>query len=220
MWFGEDIPADVAAQLTALLVELLAGMRAALAENLVGVYLRGSLALGDFDPATSDVDVFTITERPLTPAEFAALATLHARLAHAANPFGDQLEGQYIDRAAVWRYQPGQRIPAIYRNRNGALEWSEPGANWVIERWIVRERGVTLLGPDPQTLIAPVSSDELRAAVRARLPDWADYANHPEDPDWHTHRGEKAYAVETMCRSLHTLATGAAQTSRKRWPGR
>ena len=201
-----DLPPEVAA----LLDTLLASMREALGANLVGVYLRGSLALGDFDPATSDVDFFSITARPLTTEEFAALASLHVALSASPNSYGDQLEGPYLDRAAAWRYQPEQRIPAI--SRNGALEWSEPGANWVIERWVVRERGVTLLGPDPRELIAPVSTGELRAAVRARLPDWAEFARLPDDPDWHTHRGQKAYCVETMCRALHTLATGEAQT--------
>jgi len=76
----------------------------------------------------------------------------------------------------------------------------------------VRERGRTLLGPDPRTLIAPVAADDPRAAVRSRLPDWADYANQRDDPDWRLHRGHKAYVVETMRRALHTLVTGKAQT--------
>lgn len=201
-----ELPPEV----SALLGALLAGVRETLGDNLIGVYLRGSLALGDFDPATSDVDFFAITGRPLSAEEWTTLATLHATLSASANPYGDQLEGQYIDRAAAWRYQTGQRIPAI--SRNGALEWAEAGANWIIERWVVRERGITLLGPDPRELIAPVSADELRAAVRARLPDWAEFARQPDDPEWHTHRGQKAYCVETMCRALHTLATGEAQT--------
>lgn len=196
-----------------LLETLLTGVHAALGENLVGLYLRGSLAMGGFDPATSDVDFFAITERPLSAEEFAALAALHEELSRLPNPYGDQLEGQYIDRDAAWRYEPGQRIPAIYRN--GALEWSEPGANWIIERWVVRERGATLFGPDPGALLASVSADDLRAAARSRLRDWGDWANQPDDPDWQLHRGHKAYVVETMCRALHTLATGEAQTKQQ-----
>ena len=52
----------------------------------------------------------------------------------------------------------------------------------------------------------------MRAAVRARLRDWADFARQTDDPEWQAHRGHKAYCVETMCRALHTLATGEAQT--------
>ena len=200
----------VSPEVASLLDALTSGVREALGDNLVGVYLRGSLAMGDFDPATSDVDFFTITERPASADEFAALAALQERMSLSSNPFGDQLEGTYVDRPAAWRYEPGRWFPTI--GRNETLEWSEHGANWILERWVIRERGKILLGPDPRALIAPVSNDELRAAVRDRLPDWIEYANQPDDPAWRFHRGHKAYIVETMCRALCTLATGELQT--------
>lgn len=189
-----------------ILGALLAGMPEALGDNLVGVYLRGSLAPGDFDPATSDVDFFAVTARPVSEAEFAALAALHAGLARLPNPFGDQLEGPYIERAGVRRYRRGMRYPTI--GRGEALARREHGANWVLERWVVREHGITLLGPDPRTLIDPVSADELRAAVRARLCDWDVWASQPDDPEWQSPRAHQAYVVETMYRALCTLATG------------
>jgi hypothetical protein len=40
----------------AVLQELLSGARAIIGSRLVGLYLDGSLALGDFDPDTSDLD--------------------------------------------------------------------------------------------------------------------------------------------------------------------
>ncbi len=201
---------EISPEVAALLVALTAGIHEALGENLMGVYLRGSLAMGDFDPATSDVDFFTITERPVSAAEFAALTALHDALSRLPNPYGDQLEGPYIDRAAVWRYEPGRRFPTI--GRNEALEWSEHGANWVLERWVVRERGVTLLGPEPRALIAPVSRDMLRAAIRDRLRDWVDFARQTDDPHWRQHRSHTAYIIETMCRALCSLATGELQS--------
>ena len=199
--------------IAALLDDLIAGVRAALGDNLVGVYVRGSLALGDFDPATSDVDFFAVTERPVNQVEFAALAALHARLSASDNPFGDQLEGPYVDRPAARRYEPGRRYPTI--GRGETLAWTEHGANWVLERWAAREHGVRLLGPDPRELFARVTPDEIRQAVRDRLPDWADFARATDDLDWHTHRGEKAYVVETMCRALCTLATGELRSKRQ-----
>lgn len=185
----------------------LSGIHDILGDNLVGVYLRGSLALGDFDPAASDLDFFAVTERRVSDAEFAALAALHTRLDHLPNRYAAELEGPYIDRAAARRFQPGERHPTI--GRGEALTWHAHGSNWMLERWAVLEHGITLLGPDPKILIAPVSPDDIRAAVRHRLPDWADWANQPDDPDWLLPRGHKAYVVETMCRALCTLSTGA-----------
>src|SRR5262249_55445879 len=85
--------------------------------------------------------------------------------------------------------------------------------NWILERWMVRERSVALVGPDPRTLIAPISAKSLRAAARTRLRDWADWADAPDDPAWLERRGAQAYTVETMCRALHTLATGTLESN-------
>jgi hypothetical protein len=199
------LPTDVSAIVDALL----AGVQLALGKNLMGMYLRGSLALGDFIPATSDIDVLALTERRVGDTEFAALAALHARLDALANPYAGRMEMAYIDHAAIWRFEPGLRHATL--SQGEALAWSEHKAHWILERWVVRERGVVLFGPHPQPLIDPIAPDELRAAVRARLRDWADWAIQPDTSDWLA-RSHTAYVVETMCRALYTLSTGALPT--------
>src|SRR5688572_4941641 len=192
-----DLPEDVASILEALL----GGLREALGENLAGVYLRGSLALGDFIPATSDVDVLTVTERPITDGEFDRLVALHARLDALPSPYARRMEMAHLDRAALRRFEPGLRHATL--GQGEVLAWSEHRDNWILERWTVRERGVVLLGPDPATLIDAITPAELHAAVGARLRDWADWADQLDDPDWLLPRAHKAYVVETMCRALY-----------------
>lgn len=199
---GGNIPQEA----VQILDMLPAGIQEALGNNFVGLYLRGSIAMGEFDPATSDIDFFAVTEHPISDSEFASLAALHARLGQLPNPYGNHLEGPYIHRSAARRFQPGQRHPTIARTE--ALGWAEHRDNWILERWTMREHGITLQGPDPRTLIDPISAGELRQAVLTRLKDWADYASDPDDPGWKMHRGEMAYAVETMCRALFSLASG------------
>ncbi len=186
-----------------MLDALLPGVQAALGSDLVGVYLRGSLALGDFDPVTSDIDFLTVTERPVTENQFAALAELHSGLATLLNPYARHLEGSYIDRMALRRFGPGERRhPSI--GPDWTFGWADHGADWVLERWIVSERGVTLLGPDPKTLIEPITPSELKAAVWEQLCWWAAL---PDAPDWLLRRSYQAFAVETMCRAHFTLRT-------------
>jgi len=60
------VPHEVAS----LLDESLPKIREALTNNFVGAYLTGSLALGCFDPKTSDVDILVVTERPVSNKEF------------------------------------------------------------------------------------------------------------------------------------------------------
>jgi predicted nucleotidyltransferase len=55
-------------------------LRDDLGDELVGLYLSGSLALGGFDQASSDVDVLAATSRVLPQAALDRLASLHAAL--------------------------------------------------------------------------------------------------------------------------------------------
>jgi hypothetical protein len=208
------VHADVLHEVADLLAALLAGMREAFGNNLIGIYLRGSLAMGDFEPGTSDIDFFAVTERRVSDAEFAALADMHAWLDRLPNRYAQQLEGPYIDRAAARRFRPGQRHPTIARGE--ALAWSEHSYNWVLERWMVRKDGLALLGPDPRALIDSATPDELRTAVRLRLRDWVAWVDQPDDPEWLLpRRHHMAYVVETMCRALYTLACGALASKQR-----
>lgn len=80
----DDLPTDVAA----LLKALLPAMKHALADYLVGAYLTGSLALGGYDPETSDVDVVVVTERAIAEVDLAPLKALHDRLPPMGNEYG------------------------------------------------------------------------------------------------------------------------------------
>ncbi len=190
----------------ALLATLQHEVQAILGHDLVGMYVRGSLALGDFIPATSDIDVLTATEQPVDAATFAALHMLHIQLDALPNSFAGRLECTYIDRAALRRFTPSLRHPSLGQGEQ--LSWTEHGTNWIIERWTVREHGVTLLGPPPTTLIDPIDATAIITAVRDRLPDWLDFANQTDDPQWNSSRSHKAYIVETMCRMRYTLTQG------------
>jgi predicted nucleotidyltransferase len=203
-----NLPNDV----QEILDTLLSGVHKALADNLVAVYLRGSLATGEFMPEISDLDILAVTDRPVTEAEFASLVALHASIEQLPNRYADRIEIAYIDRGAMRQFEPGLRHPTL--GQGETLARTEHGANWILERWTVRERGITLFGPDPNALIDPISSQDVRAAVYARLRDWADWTNHSNDPDWKLGPGHKKYVVETMCRALYSIAFGELSNKR------
>lgn len=194
---------------------LLAGIRGALADNVVGVYTRGSLALGGFDAATSDVDLLVVTKRPLSEDGFARLASFHERLLpDERNEYVRRYEISYVDEASIRRMGPGERRHPTVGSISDRLEWYEHRDNWVLERWAVREHGEALSGPDPKSLIDSVLAADIRAAVlselRIRMDDWAD--DDGPAPDWLRHRGAQVFEVETVCRALHTLSTGELRT--------
>jgi hypothetical protein len=192
----------------ALLHYLLTEVRCILVAEFVGMYLYGSLSGGDFDPASSDVDFLVVTAGALPEAMVAALGEMHARIAASGMPWADRLEGSYIPRAAIRRYDPtNNRHPTIGNDWEYGI--GEHNETWVIESAILRERGVTLAGPPSVTLIDFVAPDDLRAAVRVMLRDfWQPLAEGPE-PEWLRPRHYQAFAILTMCRALHTLEHGA-----------
>jgi len=194
-------------EINALLDRLLGDVRRILGTEFVGMYLYGSLSGGDFDPESSDVDFLVVTEHALPKTAVAALGEMHARIAASAIPWADRLEGSYIPRAAIRRYDPtNNRHPTLGADWDYGI--GDHNETWVIESAIIRERGVTLAGPPPATLIDPVSPNELRATVRTILTHlWLRHTEGPE-PEWLRSRHYQAFAILTMCRALYTLEYG------------
>src|SRR5689334_21301087 len=100
MPFSDRLPEAV----RPILALLLSGMQDVLGDQLVGLYLYGSLSSGDFDPASSDVDFVAVTREAITENDpaFERLREMHARIAASGLPFATDLEGSYISQAA-WR---------------------------------------------------------------------------------------------------------------------
>ena len=83
------------------------------------------------------------------------------------------------------------------------------GPTWVLDRWVAREHGLVVAGPDPRELIDPIGPGELRAAVLASmLGDWAGRLEPGADLAWLRPRNYQAFAVLTMCRDLYVLEHG------------
>ncbi len=73
-------------EVNAVLALLLEGVRAVLGEELIGLYLFGSLSGGDFDPASSDVDFLVVTAGALPDGMLEGLREMHGRIAASGLP--------------------------------------------------------------------------------------------------------------------------------------
>jgi ADP-ribose pyrophosphatase YjhB (NUDIX family) len=201
------------AEIRALLDQLLAGARGVLGPRLFGLYVGGSLAIGDFAPDRSDVDFVAVTDGEIGDDDVSRLAALHARLAAGPSRWGDELEGSYVSLAAL--VAPGLRAirhPYIDRGTGAlAMVATAPGY-WEIQRWLLREHGIAVTGPSLRDAIGPVGPDRLRAAVVDILQEW--WLPMLADPTRlsASRFGYRCYAVLIMCRILYTLADGAIVT--------
>jgi hypothetical protein len=190
-----------------LLRQLLDEVRGRLGHHFVGMYLYGSLAAGDFAPESSDIDFLVVTDGDLSGGLFQALREMHARVAAGGSKWATELEGSYIPRRALRRHDPRDaRHPHIERG-GGGLNFEQHGADWVVQRHVLRERGVTLAGPPAETLIDPVGPGELRRGVRELLRNW--WVPMLSDPVRLRGPGYRRYAIVTMCRMLYTFRHGA-----------
>jgi predicted nucleotidyltransferase len=191
--------------------------RGVLEERFVGMYLYGSLATGDFDPDRSDIDFVVVADGELTPVQIAALTKAHDRFAESGSPWAIEVDGSYIPREALRRYDSSRARHLHVERGVGKLRMEHFGPDWVIQRQVLREHGVALAGPPPATLIDPVHPDEIFEAVRAvALDAWAPLG---EDLASLSHWGGQVFAILTMCRLLHTLETGdlASKQAAGRW---
>ena len=183
--------------------------RSILGQRLVGMYLYGSLAAGDFSPDRSDIDFVVVINGELSGMHLTELARMHERFATGDSPWATEIDASYIPRDALRRYDPKHaRHPHVERGV-GKLRIEHFGPDWVIQHHVLREYGVALAGPPAHTLIDPVSPEDIRRAVRGLAFDvWAPLCEDPAQlASWHW--GAQVYAILTMCRMLHTLKTGA-----------
>ena len=77
----------------------------------------------------------------------------------------------------------------------------------IIQRHILREHGMAVVGPRPHILLAPVTAPELRSAVRDMLAHW--WRPLLDDPAWLHQESNQPFAILTMCRMLYTYEHGA-----------
>ena len=207
------------ADLNGVLETLLVDARAALGANFCGAYLQGSFAVGDAD-RYSDVDVIVVTEDEIDDDQQAALQEMHARLYRLEASWAQHLEGSYVPTHRIRSVDPTR---AAYRHLdNGAtrLEWDNH-CNTAVIRWSLREHGVVLAGPEPRTLVDPVSAVQLRMNILEAMRECWRFAHESQErfevfgmdtPGMS--RWKQQFLVQWFCRSLHTLEFGAVASKK------
>ena len=184
----------------------------ALGPGLVGVYAGGSWALGDYLPGRSDLDLAVVVDRPVSKARAAAVVS---RLRHESLPCPARLLElvAYLDETArsgsatadfELNVNTGARVPLAVQSRDSP---GEVAHHWFpIDRSVLSQAGVALLGPPAAEVFAPIPRAEL-------LPVVADSVA------WQRRHGGSGDAVLNACRALRYANEGrwASKPAAGRW---
>jgi predicted nucleotidyltransferase len=188
---------------TSLLDRIVEDVRRLLGDDLVGLYLHGSLAFGCFNPARSDIDFLVVVRDRLDPEIKRRLAHILLDLSRAAPAKG--LEMSVLTRASLRQF----RYPTPYEFHFSKLwidRYEADAVDFETERidpdlaahlTVTRERGVCLFGAPIEHVVSPIPR---RAYLQSIAADSA-VAGHNivSDP---------VYGVLNLCRTLAFIAEG------------
>lgn len=211
----QEIPDDPYPELRQVLTIFVDEVAAALGENLVGIYLVGSLASGDFD-LDSDVDFLVVTQLEVSEVDMQRLQAIQAEI-HKIDCYpAKHLEGSFISLSDLNDWQiVGEKKLYYFDNGSTTFEQSTHDNQWHV-RWILRERGITLIGQKPQTILQPIPLSELlneiKTAMLEEMKIFNEEINRPLS-FWNSRFGQ-CFVVLTYCRMLHTLHTGTVQSKK------
>lgn len=150
-------------------------VRTVLGENLVGIYLHGSLAMGSFNPEASDIDLLVMMKRRLPPETKRLLSGLLLTQSRAPRP----LEVSFLVQTDLrpWRHPAPYDLhySEYWRERFEAnlsrLDWEVWGSaertdpDLAAHMTILRERGVVLYGPPSREVFPPVPPQDYLDAI-------------------------------------------------------
>ena len=199
-------------EISNLLNELRTGIASILGDDFVGLYLFGSLVYGDFTDGVSDIDLVTVTRRIITERDIDQLREMHRNIVERHPAWDDRIEVAYQSLHGLRTFRT-ERSPMGIISPGEPLHLVEAGDEWLVNWYFVLDHGVTLAGPPPDTIIAPIPDELFVEAAREMAREWSRRIHEVTDQ-----RGE-SYAILTVCRALYTHHTGAHVSKQRaaRW---
>jgi hypothetical protein len=194
-----------------LLTDWTEGVKMLLSENLVGLYLSGSLTYGDFELGRSDIDLQAVVKRPLNEGELASIEQLHKDLSERYPAWESRLECSYVPLELMREILP-PKTPRPWWGFDTFYAEATAGNEWIINHYLLLKYGVALYGPNFNTLIPALDVREVqKASARDLFKEWEPKIN---DPEWLANSHYQSYLVLNLCRILHTVVGGEPGTKK------
>jgi len=177
-----------------------------LGDNLIGLYLFGSLTYGDFNLDSSDIDLVAIVNKQIAHDELNLIKQLHIQIGDHSQKWHDRVECSYTPRSMLENILPPKDPRPYY---GGGIFYDEAtyGHEWIINNYLLREHGISLIGPDFKELSRPIDIIEVqKACIRDLFQEWEPKIT---DFEWLDNSHYQSYLVMNLCRILYTVMCGA-----------
>src|SRR5215469_15412366 len=135
-----------------MLAEWVEGLRRLLGRNIVGLYLSGSLAYGDFVPERSDIDLQAVVRSPLVQDELKSIEQLHKDIERRGARWKDRAECSYVPLELLRELTP-PATPRPWWGFGTFYAEAPAGNEWIINHYLLSKHGVALEGPGFKELI-------------------------------------------------------------------
>jgi hypothetical protein len=207
-----------------VLQEYLLGMEEHLPGLLAGFYIHGSLALKAFNLYSSDIDFITVVSRRCTASDVECLRRIHAEVAQQYPRW--PLQGSYLKWDDLGQFEGV--IPPSPHLHDGVLTPDGCREIDAVTWWVLKNRGIALVGPEPQDLAFTVDWEALLTRMHENLNTyWKNFTCKPARMAWLLTDFGVQWAVLGVLRLYYTFReeditskTGAGKYALAHLPGR
>ena len=171
-------------------------------ENIIGIYLFGSITYGGFDENSSDIDLIIITKTLLNKTEMENVKNIHKEIIDMNNLWGNRLEVSYTP-LFMFNEKNIPNIPRPYYNER-FYEKASFGNEWLINNYLLLNYGKTIYGKDIKEIINyNISIEEIKeCCIKDFYKEWN---SKIDDNEWLKNGQNQAYIVLNICRIIYTL---------------
>ena len=174
-------------------------IRQMLGENMIGIYLFGSLVLGDFDENFSDIDLMIVLKRDINTDEFEKIKDLQKYISKKYSRFGtDGIEMIFVSTETIKKYLIKETFLTAVAPGN-PLETIVCKTECLIYFYIVRNYGKTILGTPKEEVFPIISETDFvnmsNKVALENIPYWEEACKKTLH--------EQFYSVITLCRAFY-----------------
>jgi len=194
-----------------VLCEWAEGVKRLLGKQIVGLYLSGSLAYGDFVPGRSDIDLQAVVANPLTEEELGSVERWHRQIEERYPQWANRVECSYVPLDLLREWTP-PATPRPWWGFGTFYPEAPAGNEWIINHYFLSKCGIVLDGPDFSELVRPIDIDRVRqASARDLFEEWLPKM---DDARWLSDSHHQSYLILNLCRILHTVIHGEPGSKR------